>query len=338
MTLAERIDLLVYLGEYLQSDDDELEVLLRKSYHHNPWFTKENYKHALNEIATSFLQKDKLQDWVNHYDFEKTKGGKKIGLILAGNIPLVGFHDFVSVFLVGHSSKIKISDKDKFVLPHLVKKMTEKDSRMKDYVEFIERLSNFDGVIATGSNNSARYFEAYFSKYPNIIRKNRSAIAVLDGSETAEELFELGKDIFKYFGLGCRNVSKLFVPNDYNFDLFLETTHKYNDLVLHNKYKNNFDYNYTLYILNQRKHLSNGCVLLVEDESMHSRIASLHYEYYQDTEQLQKRLIENQNEIQCVVSKTQFNHVANVGFGYAQKPGLMDYADGVDTIEFLLTL
>ena len=338
MTLAERIDLLVYLGTYLQSNDEKLEQLLRKSYHHNPWFTKENYENALNAVNTSFLQRDQLEKWVGHYDFDKTKGGKKIGLILAGNIPLVGFHDFVSVFLTGHHSKIKISDKDKFVLPHLVEKMTEQDARMKEYVEFIERLSGFDGVIATGSNNSARYFEAYFGKYPNIIRKNRTAVAVLEGNETEAELFELGNDIFKYFGLGCRNVSKIYVPKDYNFDLFMETMHKFNDLALHNKYKNNFDYNFTLFILNQRHHLNNGCILLVEDESLHSRIASLHYEYYLASSDVQEKLTAKQNEIQCVVSKMKFDQVSNVDFGQAQQPGLMDYADGVDTIDFLLSL
>lgn len=338
MTLAERIDLLVYLGTYLQSNDEKLEQLLRKSYHHNPWFTKENYENALNAVNTSFLQRDQLEKWVGHYDFDKTKGGKKIGLILAGNIPLVGFHDFVSVFLTGHHSKIKISDKDKFVLPHLVEKMTEQDARMKEYVEFIERLSGFDGVIATGSNNSARYFEAYFGKYPNIIRKNRTAVAVLEGNETEAELFELGNDIFKYFGLGCRNVSKIYVPKDYNFDLFMETMHKFNDLALHNKYKNNFDYNFTLFILNQRHHLNNGCILLVEDESLHSRIASLHYEYYSASSDVQEKLTAKQNEIQCVVSKMKFDQVSNVDFGQAQQPGLMDYADGVDTIDFLLSL
>lgn len=338
MTLAERIDLLVELGGYLQSGDEQLEPLLRKSYHHNPWFTIENYNNALTALATSFLTKEKLEDWVSHYDFDKTKGGKKISLILAGNIPLVGFHDFVAVFLTGHHAEIKISDKDKFVLPHLVQKMEEKNPAMKNRIAFVERLKNFDGVIATGSNNSARYFETYFGKYPNIIRKNRSAVAVLDGNESADELFELGKDIFKYFGLGCRNVSKIFVPKDYDFKNFLESTHRYNDIIHHNKYKNNFDYNFTLYILNQRHHLNNGCLLLVEDESLHSRIASLHYEYYEDLSVLQNKISADKDEIQCVVSKNQFKDVSNVSFGEAQNPGLMDYADGVDTIEFLLGL
>ncbi len=338
MTLAERIDLLVYLGEYLQTNNEQLETLLRKSYHHNPWFTNENYNKAIKALTTSFLQRDKLEEWVAAYDFDKTDGGKSIGLILAGNIPLVGFHDVVAVFLTGHFSKIKISDKDQFVLPHLIEVMTAKDNRMKDRVTFVERLKDFDGVIATGSNNTARYFEAYFGKYPNIIRKNRTAVGVLDGKETADEIFELGKDIFNYFGLGCRNVSKIFVPKDYNFDLFMETTHKFNDLANHNKYKNNFDYNFTLYILNQRYHLNNGCILLVEDKSLHSRIASLHYEFYDNKLDLQKRLTEDQNEIQCVVSNSKFEDVSNFNFGQAQKPGLMDYADGVDSIEFLLTL
>jgi len=233
---------------------------------------------------------------------------------------------------------IKVSDKDKFVLPFIVEILAKKDERTNNYFKFVERIQGFDAVIATGSNNSARYFEAYFGKYPNIIRKNRTAIAVLDGTETESEIFELGIDIFKYFGLGCRNVSKIFVPKGYNFDLFLETTHRYNDIIHHNKYKNNFDYNFTLYILNQRHHLNNGCILLIEDKSLHSRIASLHYEYYEDQNALQRRITENKDQIQCVVSKKQFEEVSNVGFGGAQNPGLMDYADGVDTIDFLLTL
>lgn len=338
MTLAEKIDLLTYLGDYIRSSSEKLEALITVSYQHNKWFTKENYQAALTAIANSFLQKQQLEAWTSHYDFNKSKGAKKVGLILAGNIPLVGFHDFVSVFLSDHSSQIKLSDKDKFVLPYLIEVMTKKDKRMQVYVETVERLTEFDAVIATGSNNSARYFESYFGKYPNIIRKNRTAVAVLDGTENDEDIFALGKDIFKYFGLGCRNVSKIFVPKDYDFELFMETTHRYNDIIHHNKYKNNFDYNFTLYILNQRKHLNNGCILLVEDESLHSRIASLHYEFYEDQQDLQQKLSKDKEEIQCVVSKSKFNDVSNVTFGEAQNPGLMEYADGVDTIEFLLNL
>ncbi len=260
-----------------------------------------------------------------------------IALVLAGNIPLVGFHDILCVFAAGHKARIKLSDKDPYLLPLLLEILKEIDARTADYFDTTtERLTNFDAVIATGSNNSARYFEAYFGKYPHIIRKNRNAVAILRGSETVEELRLLGDDIFQYFGLGCRNVSKLYLPRGYNFNLLLETLHERNEIVLHDKYKNNFDYNFTLLILNKIKYESNGCILMREATEIASPISVVYYEFYDDLNQLTTDLLIKKDEIQLVVAASPLPHLMTFNFGEAQKPSLSDYADGVDTMQFLI--
>ncbi len=335
MLLEKRIAALVALGNRLKKSDERLEAVIHKAYLYNPWFTKENSAKAIEAIVEQMLSEKLLRDWISHYDLSKKSRPKKVALILAGNIPLVGFHDVLSVFLAGHQSMIKLSEKDRFLLPYLIELLNEIDPAIAPYFEVTDRLSNFDAVIATGSNNSARYFEQYFGKYPHIIRKNRNAIAILDGRESEEELKELGRDIFQFFGLGCRSVSKLYLPKGYHFEPLLEALHTYNELVLHNKYKNNFDYNYTLLILNKIPHQSNGCVLMTEDTSLQSRIASLHYEYYEAEAKLKTDLENQKDEIQCAVGKMELDGVAVFPFGKAQQPRLMDYADGVDTMEFL---
>jgi hypothetical protein len=288
------------------------------------------------------LSLDKLESWAARYpDTASEHPLKTVGLIMAGNIPLVGFHDWLCVFTAGHRAKVKLSDKDKVLLPFLVKKMGDWAFESWEHTEFVAEgapIGGMDAVIATGSNNTARYFEQYFGKYPHIIRRNRNSVAVLDGSETHDDLLALGKDVFTYFGLGCRNVSKLYVPQGYDFEPLLEALHTFNDLVLHNKYKNNFDYNFTLYILNNTPHLSNGCVLLVEHPALTTRIATLHYEYYRDAEHLSDLLSPQLENIQCIVSKMSLNNIAALPFGATQKPGLSDYADGVDTMAFLTAL
>mgnify|MGYP000308056040 CR=1 FL=1 len=264
---------------------------------------------------------------------------KTVALIMAGNIPLVGFHDWLCVFVAGQRSKVKLSDKDKRLLPLLVKKMGEWMHESWAYTEFLgedDRLANFDSVIATGSNNTARYFEQYFGKYPHIIRRNRNAVAVLSGMETAEELHALGQDIFSYFGLGCRNVSKIYVPHGYHFDTLLEALHEYREIIHHDKYKNNFDYNFTLYIMNGVPHKNNGCLLLKEDTTLQARIASVHYEYYDELQDLDALLAEKRDEIQCVVGKIKVNGFTVLPFGESQKPTLNDYPDGVDVMRFLM--
>lgn len=338
MNLSDRIDVLVKLGNHLLGKDEYLEAVMARSKYHNGWFSIENQQASVKAIATEFLDQTKLTAWVKYYAIGSNTSSKTVGLVLAGNLPLVGFHDVLSVFLSGHKAQVKLSEKDKYLLPYLVKLMVGFDSRSEKYFQFVEQLSGFDAVIATGSNNSARYFEAYFGKYPHIIRRNRNGIAVLTGSESTEELQLLGQDIFRFYGLGCRNVSKVYVPNGYDFTALLEALHEFKNTVLNTKYKNNFDHNYAILILNKEPYLANGCILLLEKESFHSPIGCLHYGYYDSKTVLEDELKAQSDQIQCVVSHQEFQGMSIVPFGKAQEPGLMDYADGVDTMEFLLTL
>ena len=337
MKLSERINVLAYLGAYLKKGDESLEAEIQRTYFQNRWFITENTVKAIDAISTSFLQKEILENWVNRYEIPEVNSPKKVGLILAGNIPLVGFHDILSVFVSGHIAKIKLSEKDKYLIPYFVKVMAEVDDRVNNYFEISERLEGFDAVIATGSNNTARYFDAYFGKYPNIIRKNRNAVAVLTGKESSGDLKALGVDIFQYFGLGCRNVSKIYLPENYSFEPLLEALHEYKEIVLNDKYKNNFDYNYTLLILNSIPHQSNGCILMTEDKSLQSRIAQLHYEYYKDENDLKSKIDAVKDEVQCIVGSG-WKELEVIPFGKAQSPAINDYADGVDTLAFLKSL
>jgi len=336
MTLQQRIDALSQLGDHLQGDDEFLDALVQRTAFNNPWFTVNNQQQAVQAIATQFLQKDKLKEWLAAYEVSEKVKPKTVGLVLAGNIPLVGFHDVLCVFVAGHRAKIKLSEKDKFLLPYLVQLLEKFQPGAGHYFDFVERLNDFDAVIATGSNNSARYFEAYFGKYPHIIRRNRNGVAVLDGSETKEDLHKLGRDIFSYFGLGCRNVAKLYVPQSYDFVPLLEALHEFRDIVLHNKYKNNFDYYFAMHVLNKVEYMNNGCIMLSENPSLQSPIANLHYEHYTDLSGLRQELEQRSSEIQVVVSKKDFAN--SLPFGKAQEPELADYADGVDTMAFLLEL
>ncbi len=340
MHLQQRIELLAELGHYLRTGGDEaLDQAIQQSYFENKWFTEENTRKALKAIAEAFLDQSKLEAWAAQYPIKDTDfPSKTVGLVMAGNIPLVGFHDWLCVFVAGHRAKVKLSDKDKRLLPLLLKKMGEWKHESWAYTEFVqegEYLTGIDAVIATGSNNTARYFEQYFAKYPNIIRRNRNAVAVLSGMESAAEMYALGEDIFSYFGLGCRNVSKLYVPHGYQFDALLEALHEYRELVLHDKYKNNFDYNFTLYILNNIPHLNNGCLLLREESGLQARIASVHYEYYDDLQEIDQLLAAKREEIQCVVSQVKVNGFDIIPFGKSQEPSLTDYPDGVDVMDFL---
>lgn len=343
MQLAERIELLAELGDYLQQEPDQaLESVIRRTYAENRWFTETNVRAALKAIAGAFLDRDKLTSWLEHYSIGDTPNPRHaIGLVMAGNIPLVGFHDWLCIFAAGERAVVKLSNKDKHLFPFLIHKMGDWAYPSRAYTELLaeeEKLRNFDAVIATGSNNTARYFEQYFRKYPHIIRRNRNGVAVLTGKETAPELFALGSDIFTYFGLGCRNVSKLYVPRGYDFNLLLETLHEYNDLIHHDKYKNNFDYNMTLFILNNLPYYNNGCLLLREDRSLQSRIASLHFEHYTDSRHLTALLEEQRDEIQCVVGNMTLPGWTFLPFGATQEPGLTDYPDGVDIMTFITSL
>lgn len=346
MTLQERLRTLIQLGNHLRDGEDEyLDALQQRTEFNNKWFTLANQKRSVKAIADEFLDAEKLQRWLepylSYFEVKHATGQfqrQTVGLVLAGNIPLVGFHDILCAYVSGHRSQIKLSEKDQYVLPYLLKKLADFDERAAQYFDLVPRLKDFDAVIATGSNNSARYFESYFRKVPNIIRRNRNGVAVLNGQESEEELKALGEDIFQYFGLGCRNVAKLYVPADYNFDPLLEALHEWRQIQNHSKYKNNFDYNYALLLLNKEPFYSNGSIIIREDEAMLSHIAGLFYERYQDTEKLEAQLIERAEEIQLIVSRPETLRLETKNFGEAQRPGLSDYADGVDTVAFLLSI
>jgi len=330
MNLQMRIELMSTLGEYILSSDPEwLETKNRASLL-NPWFTSEFIDLAVKNIAERFLDKQKLVEWTSYYDLEKVQP-KRIGIVMAGNIPLVGFHDLLAVFISGHKAAIKASSKDEILIKNLVKKLKEWNSGVNDLISFEEMLKSCDAYIATGSNNSARYFEYYFSKYPNIIRRNRTSVAVLDGNETTEELEKLADDVHLYFGMGCRNVTKIFVPKDYDFIPLLDVFKKYNYFKDHHKYKNNYDYNLALHILNGKFYMTNESIILFENSSVFSPISQLNYEFYLDRNPVLEQLSSSE-DIQCIVGHD------HIPFGQAQNPSLTDYADDINTLNFLTNL
>lgn len=309
--------------------------LIEVSQSHNGWFTPQQVHFSIQSWAEA-LTEENLNQWLSAYDFSEVKP-KTIGLILAGNIPLVGFHDFLSVLVCGHKVLVKTSSNDQQLLPFLAKYLIAVDAELQNRITFTEgKLENFDAVIATGSNNTARYFEYYFKDKPSIIRKSRNSIAVLNGEETKEHLVALGEDIFRYFGLGCRNVSKLFVPKDYDFTAFFEAMFTYQDIIHYEKYANNYDYNKAVFLMSNFKILDNGFLTIKEDVSHASPISSVFYEFYNDLNQVEKRLQADRELIQCVVSNDLVKN--SLPFGTTQKPQLWDYADHIDTIAFLTTL
>jgi len=309
--------------------------LIELSQSHNGWFTPEQVKFSVQSWAKA-LTEDNLNQWLSNYDFSKIEP-KKVGLVLAGNIPLVGFHDFLSVLISGHDVLVKTSSNDQHLLKFLAKYLIAIQPELNSKITFVEgKLEGFDAVIATGSNNTARYFEYYFKDKPSIIRKNRNSVAVLDGTETFEDLVGLGEDIFRYFGLGCRNVSKLFVPKDYNFDNFFKAMYEYRDVIQYEKYANNYDYNKAVFLMSNFQLLDNEFLTIKEDTSYASPISSVFYEFYENLEEITTRLNADAEQIQCVVSK---NLIPNsVTFGQTQQPKLWDYADNVDTLAFLNSL
>ncbi len=255
--------------------------------------------------------------------------------MLAGNIPAVGFHDILAVFLSDHVSMIKYSSKDQVIIPYIIKKLNEIDERTSSYFQEVEKLRDFDAVIATGGNNTSRYFEYYFGKVPNIIRKNRNGIAVITGDESEEDIFQMGIDIFSYYGLGCRNVSKVFLPKDYEIQHLLRIWDGHSEIINHNKYKNNYDYNLALYMINKEEFLQSNFLLLKKDKRVASRIATLHYSYYTDINELMDEINSVRDEIQCIVSVRQIEGFETVLPGTTQMPGLHQYADSVDIMHFL---
>ena len=337
MNLQMRIDLATRLGQYILSESPEwLETKQRASLI-NPWFTPQFIDMATGNIAKHFLDKQKLENWTSSYKIE-TVAPKKIGIVMAGNIPLVGFHDFLCVFISGHKAIIKASSKDEVLIKHLTQKLIEwsvrtpsENKELNEMIVFQEMLKDCDAYIATGSNNSARYFEYYFKKYQHIIRRNRTSVTILDGSETAKELEELADDVHLYFGMGCRNVTKIFVPKDYDFIPLLTAFKKYDHFKDHHKYRNNYDYNLALHILNGKFYMANESLILLENPSIFSPISQLNYELYTDKNKVEESL-RSMEDLQCTVGH------GHIPFGQAQIPSLTDYADGIDTINFLTKL
>lgn len=352
MELQQRINAFIKLGAFLSQFSSEefkknetvpqndlffdgFKHQIKIAQESNGWFTKANIVFALNGWTNS-LNKTNLSKWVSAYNFNKTNQ-KNVAIIMAGNIPLVGFHDFISVLISGHSVTVKQSSNDKHLLPFIAKYLEYVEPEFKGKIKFTEgQLEEFDAVIATGNSNTARYFEYYFKNKPSIIRKNRNSVAVLSGKETKEELENLSEDIFRYYGLGCRNVSKLFLPKNYNFDAFFNAMYKWHPIINEAKYANNYDYNKAVYLMSEFNMLENGFLMIKEDESYSSPIATVFYEFYEDFTTLNHRLLNEKENIQCIVAKDFINN--EIEFGNTQKPNLWDYADNEDTIAFLLKL
>lgn len=352
MKLEKRISAFVKLGNFLsqftrekiiKKDNIEHNDLFFDSFQHqmklaqeqNGWFTKDNVLFAI-EGWSNLLKQDHLESWLRDYGMESVIK-KRVAIVMAGNIPLVGFHDFLSVLICGHNVLVKQSSNDKQLLPFLAKYLEYIEPDFKGCILFTnEKLEDYDAVIATGSDNTARYFDYYFKDHPSLIRRNRNSIAILTGKETQEELLGLSDDVFRYFGLGCRNVSKFFVPANYNFDAFFEAMYKWHPVIEDQKYANNYDYNKAVYLMSEFDMLENGFLMIKEDESYASPIATLFYEYYKSDAELREKLAADSDKIQCIVSSGFDKN--EVKFGQTQLPQLSDYADGVDTVDFLLKI
>lgn len=352
MQLEQRINAFVKLGEFLsqfsnkeiqKKENIELNDMffdgfkhqLKLAEEHNGWFTPENIHFAIKGWSDS-LTKSNLNTWLKPYAIN-VSNPKLVAIIMAGNIPLVGFHDFLSVLISGHHVLVKQSSNDKHLLPFLAKYLEYIEPGFKGKISFTEdKITGFDAVIATGSNNTARYFEYYFKNKPSIIRNNRNSVAVLNGQETEEDLKNLSEDIFRYYGLGCRNVSKLFVPENYNFEAFFNAMYHWHPIIEKAKYANNYDYNKAVYLMSEFDMLENGFLMIKEDKSYSSPIATVFYEYYSDINQLKEKLNAEKSQIQCIVSKGLIEN--EIAFGNTQNPQLWDYADSIDSIEFLLAI
>lgn len=334
MNLTEyKIERLQELKEKLHPKNEKLSTAIRQAAIKNKWFTPTHSWEMIEAIKADFLDQEKLSNWLANYEVKEVN--KSLGLILAGNLPLVGFHDILCAFLLNVPLKVKLSEKDSVLSKYLLEELQALDITWQ--VEFVERLQDFEAVIATGSNNSNRYFEQYFQQVPRLLRKNRNSLAVIRGDESEEELQGLAHDALSFFGLGCRSISKIFIPKDYQVEKLFKYFDIYQEYINQHLYKDNYDYNRTLLLMNQTPHLANDFLMLQENESLQSRLATIHYSFYEHAEVIQNYIIKHHEDIQAVVSKE--NELwKSVPFGQAQRPSLSDYADHIDTIDFLLSL
>lgn len=336
MTIQQRIKAFGQLGARLRDPDNTaVSAIIEEAGRHNPWFTPENVSRSIRALADQ-LHPEKLEEWLSPYPFDRSNS-KQTGLVFAGNLPLVGFHDLLAVLCAGFNAQIKLSSNDQVLYRFLIRELIDIEPGFGEKIAEVGKLQDFDLVIATGSDNSARYFDYYFGKYPHIIRKNRNGVAVLQGDENSGQLHALGDDIFSYFGLGCRNVSKLYLPKGYEIAGFFEGIAGHSDVFDHFKYANNYDFNKSIYLINGDPHYDNGFLLLRPAAGLASPLAVLHYEEYESSEQLIEKLEQAAQGIQCVVGQISLPDPALtvVPFGQSQYPGLTDYADGVNTLTFL---
>ena len=333
MNIERRITAFAALGDFVLKNPVSLQEIVNKTFIYNTWFTIDNINQALQNIAIEFLNKEKLENWISGYGSKiTTHDTKTIAIVAAGNIPMVAFHDILCVLISGNKLQLKLSEKDQYLLPFLLEQLINIEPDFKELISIQFKLEKFDAIIATGSNNTAKHFAYYFGKYKNIIRRNRNSVAILTGEETKEDIENLGHDIFDYFGLGCRNVSKIFVPEKYDLYSLKDGLTKHIGVNQHNQYMNNLDYQRTLYLMNQTPLIDIDFINIVENNSLHSPISCLHVERYKTLEDVNKNIAEQTEKIQCVVGK------GYLEFGKSQQPGLSDYADNVDTMEFILNL
>lgn len=339
MTLAERIETFAELGDILRITAEGKKVrhgenllsLIENQYIANPWFTPGNVRMAVSEIGKK-LTPANLKSWTGRYPaLQENNKPITAGVIMAGNIPLVGFHDFLSVLISGNRLRAKTSSKDSRLIAETGKILTSLNKGFSGSIDFTDdRLTGFDVIIATGSDNSSRYFEYYFGKYPNIIRKNRNSIAVIEGDESDEDLVKLGTDVFSYFGLGCRNVSKILVPEEYDFRSMFNSWNEWTPIINHSKYANNYDYNKAVCLVNRDKFLDTGYVLVKNDQGLSSPVGVIYFENYRSPENISAYISSNSDKIQCITGKK------HLPFGSSQSPELWDYPDNADTLDFLL--
>lgn len=336
MTSYQRFTALSELKQRILSQGTALDDIITAAHQRNPWFTPEQTRHAIHANLDLLNQVD-LENWIKPYlgNFAELSD-KTVGLILAGNIPMVGFHDVLSCLIAGFKIQIKASSDDKILIPYILNELIDIEPEFQSRISIVDKLSNFDLIIATGSNNTSRYFDYYFRNVPHIIRKNRNGIAVVSKDDSKEELQKLGNDIFDYFGLGCRNVSKIFFPRGFNYTTFFEAIESFSEISNHYKYNNNYEYNKAIYLVNGDEHLDNGFLLLKRDERIASPLGVVYYEEYDDIDQVKKRLASDAENIQCLVGNIDMDEkISKVAFGESQQPGLSDYADGVNILDFL---
>lgn len=322
-----------HLSTILEDKNQDLINVINQSYANNNWLTSDNYWKSINHWKGSLTQ-DKIQEFISDYPIAPKP--QTIGIIMAGNIPMVGFHDLLCVLLMGHTAQVKYSSDDPYVIEYLINCLKSYNPKLNNRIVVTERLQSIDAVIATGSNNSFRYFESYFKHLPRLLRKNRKSIAILDGSETEKEYELLAHDILTYFGLGCRNVSQLFIPNGRPIEKILDCMMDYSHLINHNKYANNYTYHKALLLMNSEQHLDTGFLLPKRRRDLLSPLACIHYDFYESIDEIDDFISKNKEDIQCIVGNYSSTDV--IPFGKAQYPDLKDFADNKNTLEFLSTL